>query len=226
MNNWFDVENDWRTVLADELKKPYMEELQLFLEKEYKNNHVYPNGKDLFQALKLTAYQRTKVVILGQDPYHQPNQAHGLSFSVRKGVRIPPSLRNIFKELEADLGCPPPNHGMLTHWAKQGVLLLNTVLTVREGEPQSHQGMGWEHFTDAIIQALNARKTPVIYLLWGKSAMAKQTLISSQHDVLASAHPSPLSARRGFFGSRPFSKVNQLLAARGEEVIEWGIPND
>lgn len=226
MDRWFNVDNDWRTVLAEELKKPYMNELQLFLEREYETNTVYPNTEDLFQALKLTSYQGTKVVILGQDPYHQPGQAHGLSFSVREGVKLPPSLRNIFKELEADIGCQPPNHGTLTDWTKQGVLLLNTVLTVREGEPQSHKGKGWEQFTDAIIEAFNRRKEPVIYILWGKSAASKQTLIASHHDVLTSPHPSPLSARRGFFGSRPFSKVNQLLMERDEQTIEWGITNE
>ncbi|MFA9456580.1 uracil-DNA glycosylase [Halalkalibacter sp. AB-rgal2] len=226
MNKWMDVHNDWRDVLAEELRKPYMKELQMFLEQEYENHTVYPNSNDLFQALKQTAYHETKVVILGQDPYHQPGQAHGLSFSVRKGVKLPPSLRNIFKELEADVGCSAPNKGDLTHWAQQGVLLLNTVLTVREGEPQSHQGKGWERFTDAMIQSFNNREVPVIYVLWGKSAATKQAIIAPHHDVLIAPHPSPLSARRGFFGSKPFSKVNQFLLARGEEEINWEIPSD
>lgn len=181
---------------------------------------------DLFNALHYTPYAKTKAVILGQDPYHGPGQAHGLSFSVKPGVKIPPSLQNMFKELKDDLGYPPPNNGYLVSWAKQGVLLLNTVLSVRRGEAASHQGAGWELFTNRVIEQLNEREKPIIFVLWGRHAQAKQELITNRHHhVLAAPHPSPFSANRGFFGSRPFSQINNLLAEQGEEPIDWQLPD-
>lgn len=181
---------------------------------------------DIFNALHYTPFHKVKVVILGQDPYHGPNQAHGLSFSVKPGVPAPPSLKNIFKELHDDLGCTIPNHGHLVHWAKQGVLLLNTVLTVRQGQPQSHRGKGWENFTTRVIELLNEKDSPVVYILWGASAQAKQALIdTSKHFILKAPHPSPLSAHRGFFGSKPFSKTNRILEQQGQDPIDWQIPD-
>ncbi|MBR5479234.1 MAG: uracil-DNA glycosylase [Clostridia bacterium] len=218
--------NDWDKLLKDEFEKNYFKELSEFLSDEYKRARIFPEKEDVFTALKLTSYEDTKVVILGQDPYHGEGQAHGLAFSVKPGVETPPSLMNMFKELKADLGCEIPNNGYLVPWAKQGVLLLNAALTVREGEANSHKGKGWEKFTDRIISILNERKKPVIFVLWGKNALAKEELVTNlQHMVLRAPHPSPLSASRGFFGCKHFSKVNVLLRANGETPIDWQIPN-
>ncbi|MGN7164425.1 uracil-DNA glycosylase [Paenibacillus cellulositrophicus] len=218
--------NDWDEQLKEETEKDYFQELRYKLAKEYKLHKVYPPKEDLFKALKLTSYEDTKVVILGQDPYHGPGQAHGLSFSVKPGVRIPPSLVNIYKELHSDLGVPIPNHGTLVHWAEQGVLLLNTVLTVRDGEANSHKGLGWERFTDAVIEKLNERDKPVVFILWGSHAQKKGAFIDrKKHLVIQSVHPSPLSVHRGFFGSRPFSKANAFLAAHGIKPVDWAIPD-
>ncbi|MGN7357684.1 uracil-DNA glycosylase [Paenibacillus sp. SAF-054] len=219
-------ENDWDKQLEEEMAKPYFNDLRYALAKEYKLHTVYPSKENLFQALKLTSYEHTKVVILGQDPYHGPGQAHGLSFSVLPGVRIPPSLSNIYKELHSDLGIPIPNNGYLVPWAKQGVLLLNTVLTVREGQANSHKGLGWERFTDAVIEKLDERDKPAVFILWGSHAQKKGAFIDrSKHLVLESVHPSPLSAHRGFFGSKPFSQTNTFLKEHGMEPIDWAIPN-
>ena len=216
------MHNDWGDVLADEFEQPYYKELRQFLIHAYQSGPVYPPMEDIYNALHATSYADTKVVILGQDPYHGPQQAHGLSFSVRKGVKPPPSLLNIFKEMESDLGCTRPNHGCLQGWAEQGVLLLNTTLTVREGAPKSHAGHGWETLTDAIIRALSARETPMVFILWGAHAQSKKALIdTSRHHIIASVHPSPLSASRGFFGSRPFSRANAYLEADGLTPIRW-----
>ncbi|MBA9027930.1 MULTISPECIES: uracil-DNA glycosylase [Bacillaceae] len=220
------LHNDWGPLLAEEFRKPYYRELREFLKKEYKNENIHPEAKDIYNALTLTPFHRVKVVILGQDPYHGPHQAHGLSFSVQPEVKIPPSLKNIYKELHADIGCTIPNHGNLVQWAEQGVLLLNTVLTVREGEAHSHRGKGWELFTNKVISLLNERETPVVFILWGKPAQSKIVLIDTKkHPIIASVHPSPLSANRGFFGSRPFSKTNHLLKQLGEQEIDWQISN-
>ncbi|MBO1624116.1 uracil-DNA glycosylase [Bacillus cereus] len=220
------LKNDWESLLAPEFEKPYYQKLRQFLKEEYSTHVIYPNTNDIFNALHYTSYADTKVVILGQDPYHGPNQAHGLSFSVQPGVRTPPSLQNMYKELHADLGCDIPNNGYLVKWAEQGVLLLNAVLTVRQGEANSHKGKGWEHFTDRVIELLNEREKPVIFILWGRHAQAKKKLITnSNHHIIESVHPSPLSARRGFFGSKPFSKVNNFLSSMGEKGIDWQIPD-
>lgn len=219
-------QNDWQAILGEEFEKPYYRELRHFLKEEYETKTIYPKKEDIFNALHYTSYENVKVVLLGQDPYHGPNQAHGLSFSVQPGVRVPPSLRNMFKELQDDLGVPIPADGYLKSWADKGVLLLNTVLTVREGEAHSHKGKGWETFTDTIIQSLNAKEEPVVFLLWGRPAQSKLPLIDTDsHHVLSSAHPSPLSARRGFFGSKPFSKTNELLRNAGRGEIDWSLPN-
>ncbi|GIP25213.1 uracil-DNA glycosylase [Paenibacillus sp. J23TS9] len=219
-------DNDWDEQLQEEVEKPYFNELRYALAKEYKLHTVYPSKENLFQALKLTSYEHTKVVILGQDPYHGPGQAHGLSFSVLPGVRIPPSLSNIYKELHSDLGVPIPNNGYLVPWAEQGVLLLNTVLTVRDGQANSHKGLGWERFTDAVIEKLNERDQPVVFILWGSHAQKKGAFINrSKHLVLESVHPSPLSVHRGFYGSKPFSKTNAFLESHGMKPIDWSIPN-
>lgn len=218
--------NDWGDYLKEELEKPYYRQLRRFLIEEYRTRRIYPDMYDIFNALHYTGYRDAKVVILGQDPYHGPGQAHGLSFSVLPGVEPPPSLLNIFKELESDLGCRIPNNGCLKPWADQGVLLLNTVLTVREHAANSHHGQGWEIFTDRIISLLNLREKPLAFLLWGTPARRKKAMITNpRHYVLESPHPSPLSAHRGFFGSRPFSKVNAFLAAHGEEPIDWQLPD-
>ncbi|SDG17610.1 Uracil-DNA glycosylase [Selenomonas sp. WCT3] len=218
--------NDWAELLADELQQPYYRELRQFLIQEYRTQRIYPDMFAIFNALHYTAYQDTKVVILGQDPYHGPGQAHGLSFSVLPGVQPPPSLLNIFKELQTDLGCTIPNNGCLKPWAEQGVLLLNTVLTVREHQAGSHQHRGWETFTDKIISLLNEREKPMAFILWGSPARRKKAMITNpQHYIVESPHPSPLSAHRGFFGSRPFSKVNDFLQATGQEPINWQLPN-
>lgn len=220
------LKNDWESLLAPQFEKPYYQKLRQFLKEEYSTHVIYPNTNDIFNALHYTSYADTKVVILGQDPYHGPNQAHGLSFSVQPGVRTPPSLQNMYKELHADLGCDIPNNGYLVKWAEQGVLLLNAVLTVRQGEANSHKGKGWEHFTDRVIELLNEREKPVIFILWGRHAQAKKKLITnSNHHIIESVHPSPLSARRGFFGSKPFSKVNNFLSSMGEKGIDWQIPD-
>lgn len=213
---------DWQERLATSFAQPYCQELQQFLAKEYQEYTVYPERSHIFQALQLTPYQEVKVVILGQDPYHGPNQAHGLAFSVQPGVKIPPSLRNIYQELSADLQIAPPNDGYLVPWAKQGVFLLNTVLTVRAGEANSHHGQGWERLTDTIIETLNQREKPMIFVLWGKPAQKKIPLINSdKHLILTAPHPSPLSAYRGFFGSKPFSAINDALTRMGEMPIKW-----
>ncbi|NKW85899.1 uracil-DNA glycosylase [Bacillus cereus] len=220
------LKNDWGPLLAPEFEKEYYRELDVFLKEEYSIHVVYPKKEDIFNALEYTSYENTKVVILGQDPYHGPNQAHGLSFSVQPGIKTPPSLLNMYKELRDEYGYDIPNNGYLVKWAEQGVLLLNTVLTVRQGEANSHKGKGWEHFTDRVIELLNEREKPVIFILWGRHAQAKKKLITnSNHHIIESVHPSPLSARRGFFGSKPYSKVNTILANMGEREIDWEIPN-
>lgn len=216
--------NDWDTILADEWQKPYYRQLHDFLKSEYSSKLIYPNMYDIFNALKYTSFADTKVVIIGQDPYHGAGQAHGLCFSVKKGVAVPPSLRNIYKELHDDVGFIIPPHGELTSWAKQGILLLNTVLTVREGCPNSHKGKGWEIFTDRVISELNNKQTPVVFLLWGANAEQKGRLITNPiHKKLITVHPSPLSASRGFIGCRHFSKTNKLLAEAGLTPINWQI---
>ncbi|KJS88426.1 MAG: uracil-DNA glycosylase [Peptococcaceae bacterium BICA1-8] len=221
------LRNDWAGLLNQEFKKDYYKDLRAFLIKEYQDNVVFPDKYDIFNALHFTSHAETKVVILGQDPYHGPGQAHGLSFSVKPGVNPPPSLQNIFKELNTDLGCFIPNNGYLTEWAKQGVLLLNTVLTVRQGMPNSHKGKGWEAFTDKVISILNERENPIIFILWGKNAQDKRQLISAtQHFIIESPHPSPFSAHRGFFGSKPFSRTNDYLKRMGNSEIDWQIPNN
>ncbi|WP_151734269.1 uracil-DNA glycosylase [Paenibacillus tengchongensis] len=218
--------NDWDEVLQEETQKEYFQELRYTLAREYKQHTVYPPKEELFSALKLTPYGQTRVVILGQDPYHGAGQAHGLSFSVKPGVRVPPSLRNIYTELHDDTGAPVPNHGSLLHWAEEGVLLLNAVLTVREGQPNSHKGLGWERFTDAIMEKLNERSEPLVFILWGSHAQGKGAYIDrNRHLVLQSPHPSPFSAHRGFLGSRPFSKANSFLESHGMNGIAWSIPN-
>ncbi len=217
------IGNDWDEVLDGEFEKEYYIALRNFLIGEYKTQIVFPSKYDIFNALKYTPYKDVKAVILGQDPYHEPNQAHGLCFSVKRGVPKPPSLVNIFKELERDLGITPPEHGCLEDWAKQGVLLLNTVLTVRMGQANSHKGKGWEIFTDRVIELLNQREKPMVFLLWGANAKSKVSLITNKnHLILAAPHPSPLSAHNGFFGCRHFSGTNDFLARYGEK-IEWEI---
>ncbi|UTE77627.1 uracil-DNA glycosylase [Rossellomorea sp. KS-H15a] len=217
-------QNDWARVLEDELQKEYYRDLREWLKGEYQTNLTHPPMHDIFNAFHYTAYKDVKVVLLGQDPYHGANQAEGLSFSVKKGVKIPPSLRNMYKELHHDMGCPIPEHGSLVKWAEQGVLLLNTVLTVGDGKAHSHRGKGWEQFTDRVISILNEREKPVVFLLWGKPAQGKQSLIdSSRHYIVTAPHPSPLSAHRGFFGSRPYSKTNGYLREQGMDAIDWCI---
>ncbi|MCF0135247.1 MAG: uracil-DNA glycosylase [Lachnospiraceae bacterium] len=216
--------NDWQELLAEEFEKDYYKELRAFLTREYKSNVVYPDMYHIFATLQTTAYRDVKVVILGQDPYHNPGQAHGFSFSVREGIEIPPSLVNIYKELRTDLGCAMPHTGCLNSWAEQGVLLLNSVLTVRAGEAGSHRGQGWEIFTDRIITLLNEREKPVVFLLWGRYAKDKRSLITDpRHLVLTAAHPSPLSAYNGFFGCRHFSQTNAFLERTGQTPIDWQI---
>ena len=217
---------DWNPVLRHEFDRPYWSELQNFVREERLRGPVFPPADEVFAALHLTSLADTRVVILGQDPYHGAGQAHGLCFSVRRGVPVPPSLRNMHKELRDDLGCPVPTHGNLEHWARQGVLLLNTTLTVREGVAASHQGRGWETFTDHVITAVSAKTSPVVFLLWGAASRKKKSLIDTdRHVVIESAHPSPLSAHNGFFGSRPFSRTNQALRESGREPIDWAIPD-
>lgn len=216
------IGNDWDTLLADEFKKDYYLSLREFLKTEYFSRKIYPPMEDIFNALRYTSYENARVVILGQDPYHGEGQAHGLCFSVKEGVPFPPSLKNIFKELEDSLGIPSPASGELVGWAKQGVLLLNTTLTVREATPQSHKGKGWEILTDKIIELMNEKDKPVVFILWGGNARAKKSLITNKkHLVLECAHPSPLSAYAGFFGSNHFARANQYLESMGEAPIDW-----
>ncbi len=218
------MESDWTEVLDRVLASPDFFELFQFINKERLSQTIYPTEENVFNAFRLTPYARTKVVILGQDPYHGPNQAHGLSFSVEEGNALPPSLRNIFKELSADLDIPIPVTGNLTPWAQQGVFLLNTVLTVRKSEANSHRKKGWERFTDEVIQKLDEHSDPLVFVLWGKPAEKKSKLINQEkHFVLSAPHPSPLSAYRGFFGSQPFSKINLELTQRGIKTIDWRI---
>lgn len=214
--------NDWDRQLEDEFSKPYYLKLRQYLEKEYAEETIYPQKSELWTAFKLTPFDDVKVVILGQDPYHGPGQAHGLSFSVKPGVKTPPSLRNMFKELAEDIGCAVPQDGTLSGWAEQGVLMLNTVLTVRESQAHSHRKQGWEIYTNEVIRVLSARDKPVVFVLWGRPAQEKKKLIDlSKHAIVESFHPSPLSASRGFFGSRPYSKVNEILELWDEEPIDW-----
>ena len=212
----------WNEILAEEMKKDYYQELQTFVQKRRQEVRVFPEENNVFNALELTPFESVKVVILGQDPYHGFGQAHGLSFSVQKGIPLPPSLRNIYKELQEDIGGEFPTEGDLSHWAKQGVLLLNTVLTVEEGNANSHKGKGWERLTNRLIDSLNELKHPVIFILWGKPAQDKEKLITNpNHVILKAPHPSPLSAYRGFFGSKPFSRVNDILIQQGQTPIRW-----
>ena len=212
----------WNEILAEEMKKDYYQELQAFVQKRREEVRVFPEEKNVFRALELTPFESVKVVILGQDPYHGFGQAHGLSFSVQKGIPLPPSLKNIYKELQEDIGGGLPTEGDLSHWAKQGVLLLNTVLTVEEGNANSHKGKGWETLTNRLIESLNELNHPVIFILWGKPAQDKEKLITNpSHVILKAPHPSPLSAYRGFFGSKPFSKVNEILIQQGQTPIHW-----
>ena len=213
---------DWNPILRGEFDKPYWRDLQQFVTAERQRHTVYPSHPDVFAALHLTPYADTRVVVLGQDPYHGPRQAHGLCFSVREGIALPPSLVNIYKELQADLGIEPARHGNLEAWARQGVLLLNTTLTVRGGNAASHQGKGWETFTDEVIGAVNRKDHPVVFILWGSHARRKKQLLDTgRHHVIESAHPSPLSAHNGFFGSRPFSRANAALEEAGRAPVDW-----
>ena len=216
--------NQWNILLKGEFEKPYYRQLRVFLKAEYNTYTIYPGMYDIFNALKLTSYEDVKAVILGQDPYHEPGQAHGLAFSVKEGTALPPSLKNIYKELNTDLGIPISEKGDLTKWAEQGVLLLNTALTVRRGQANSHRGKGWEIFTDRIIEVMNMREKPVVFILWGANARAKTALITNPaHKVLTCAHPSPLSAHNGFFGCRHFSKCNEFLMQNGIDAIDWSL---
>ena len=218
------IDNDWLVELKDEFSKPYYKELYNFVKNEYNTRVVYPPADDIFNALHLTPLKDVKVLILGQDPYHEVNQAHGLCFSVLPGNQTPPSLQNIYKELQDDIGCRIPNNGYLSKWADQGVLLLNTVLTVRAHEAFSHKGKGWETFTDRIIEALNRQNRPIVYMLWGSPAQAKASMLNNpQHLILKAPHPSPLSAYRGFFGCKHFSKCNEFLKSHNIEPIDWQI---
>ncbi|MBT2658917.1 uracil-DNA glycosylase [Bacillus sp. ISL-18] len=220
------LKNDWAPLLEREFTESYYLRLRQKLKEEYQNKVIYPDRNDIYNALHFTSFEDTKVVIIGQDPYHGEGQAHGLSFSVKPGVGIPPSLKNIYKELHDDIGCEVPNHGSLTDWTGQGVLLLNAVLTVQAGKPNSHKGIGWEKFTDRIIEILNERTTPVVFILWGRFAQQKQQLITSpRHFIIKSPHPSPFSANSGFFGSKPFSRTNEFLRQTGQKEIDWTISN-
>ena len=215
---------DWHEVLSGELDEPYFQELMAFVAEERRQHTVYPAEEDVFAAFGHTPFAQVRVLILGQDPYHGPGQAHGLAFSVRPGVAPPPSLVNIFKELKSDAGCEVPRDGTLTPWARQGVMLLNAVLTVRAGAAGSHAGKGWERFTDAVIRAVASRPDHAVFVLWGRYAQAKRPLIDTRHTIVASAHPSPLSARNGFFGSKPFSAINRVLETAGHEPVNWCLP--
>lgn len=220
------LQNDWKDLLSEEINKDYYKSLREFLILEYNTQTIFPQMPDIFNALNYTSYKDVRVVILGQDPYHGEGQSHGLSFSVKPGIKTPPSLRNIYKELNSDLGCFIPNNGFLESWAKQGVLLLNTSLTVRSASPNSHKNKGWEIFTNKIIELLNDRKKPVVFILWGNNAISKESLITNdRHLIIKSVHPSPLSASRGFFGSKPFSKTNDFLNSINETPIDWQIQN-
>lgn len=218
------IANDWLTELGCEFKKPYYKALYEFVKQEYNTTQVFPPAEDIFNAFHLTPLSEVKVVIIGQDPYHNIGQAHGLCFSVKPDVEIPPSLVNIYQELHDDLGCRIPNNGYLVKWAKQGVLMLNTVLTVRAHNANSHKGKGWEEFTDAAIRALNNQDRPIVFILWGRPAQMKKSMLNNpNHLILEAPHPSPLSAYRGFFGSKPFSKTNQFLEKHGMDAIDWQI---
>lgn len=220
------IQNDWLQAIGAEFRKPYYTELFKFVKQEYDTKQVFPPADDIFNAFHLTPFQDVKVVIIGQDPYHNDGQAHGLCFSVKPEVEIPPSLVNIYQELHDDLDCYIPNNGYLVKWAKQGVLMLNTVLTVRAHMANSHHGKGWEEFTDAAIRALNEQDRPIVFILWGRPAQMKKNMLNNpKHLILEAPHPSPLSAYRGFFGSRPFSKTNAFLAENGLEPIDWQIEN-
>ncbi len=218
------IGNGWDQLLAPEFEKEYYQKLRQFLISEYRSRTIYPDMHDIFNALKYTDYEDVKVVILGQDPYHGPGQAHGMSFSVLPGIKQPPSLVNIFRELKDDLGIDPPEDGCLIKWARQGVLLLNTCLTVREHQANSHKGMGWEIFTDRVISLLNQREAPMVFILWGGNAKSKQALLTNpNHLILTGAHPSPLSAYNGFYGGRYFSRANQFLESTGQRGIQWDL---
>lgn len=222
----FAIPADWQPILAAETQKPYFPLLERFVDDERSKYAVYPPAEDVFNALRYTPYAQVKVLLLGQDPYHDEGQAHGLCFSVRPGIKPPPSLMNIFGELKSDLGCTFPNNGYLVPWAEQGILLLNAVLTVRAHQPNSHKDKGWETFTDAVIRKVNEKPDPVVFVLWGGYARKKVPLIdTSRHTIVQSAHPSPLSARSGFFGSKPFSKINAALERAGKPPINWQLPN-
>ena len=218
------IKNQWASILKEEFEKEYYLKLRSFLINEYNTKVIYPDKYDIFNALHFTDYKDVKAVILGQDPYHGPNQSHGLAFSVKPGVRIPPSLRNIYKELSTDLGLTIPNNGYLEKWARQGVLMLNTVLSVRAHQANSHKGRGWEEFTDAVIKAINKQDRPIVFILWGASARRKASMLNNpNHLILEAPHPSPLSAYRGFFASKPFSKTNMFLEENGTRPIDWKI---
>ena len=218
------IQNDWLNVFQEEFEKPYYKDLYKKVMEEYHTHLIFPPADDIFNAFHLTPLKNVKVVIIGQDPYHNEGQAHGLCFSVKPDVEIPPSLENIYKELHDDIGCPIPKHGYLTKWAEQGVLMLNTVLTVRAHQANSHRGIGWEEFTDAAIRAVNKIDRPIVYILWGRPAQMKKSMLTNpKHLILEAPHPSPLSAYRGFFGSKPFSKTNEFLIANGVEPIDWEI---
>jgi uracil-DNA glycosylase len=220
------INNDWVPALEPEFRKPYYRKLYEFVRQEYNTTQVFPPSEDIFNAFHLTPLSEVKVVIIGQDPYHEPGQAHGLCFSVKPGVDIPPSLVNIYKELQDDCGCYIPDNGYLEKWARQGVLMLNTVLTVRAHRANSHQGQGWEEFTNAAIRALNEQDRPIVFILWGRPAQMKKSMLNNPHHLILEApHPSPLSAYRGFFGSKPFSKTNAFLRENGIEPIDWQIEN-
>ena len=218
--------DDWQQVLGAEFDKPYFGLLEKFVDAERAEHTIYPPEDDVFAAFRLTPYEKVRVFIMGQDPYHGPNQAHGLAFSVLPGIKPPPSLANIFRELKSDVGASVPNNGYLVPWAEQGVMMLNAVLTVRQAQANAHKSKGWEKFTDAAIEALNRRAEPVIFVLWGAYAQKKIALIDTdKHHVLQSVHPSPLSARNGFFGSKPFSQINAILNAENQTPIDWQLPN-
>jgi len=218
--------NTWDEILKDEFEKEYYQKIRKFLVYEYNHYRIFPNMHDIFNALKLSDYNDIKVVIIGQDPYHGEGQAHGLCFSVQKGIQTPPSLVNIYKELQSDLGCYIPNNGFLEKWARQGVLLLNNVLTVRQAQPNSHKTCGWETFTDRVIMELNKREKPIVFMFWGANAKKKEALVTNpNHYILKAAHPSPLSAFNGFFGCKHFSKANEFLKENGFDIIDWQIEN-
>jgi uracil-DNA glycosylase len=224
-----ELPSSWAAVLGDELHAPYFQKLEAFVAAERQAHEVFPPADEVFAAFEHTPFEEVRVLLLGQDPYHDNGQAHGLCFSVRRGVRIPPSLRNIFKEREADIGLTPPSHGCLEAWTRRGVMLLNTVLTVRAHAANSHRKKGWERFTDRVIEVLAAREDPLVFVLWGKPAQKKIPLIEKQgghHEIITAAHPSPLSAKNGFFGSKPFSKVNAALERWGLEPVDWRVDDD